>query len=366
MAHDDPARPTTPPSGPESFAPRTKTAFALAIAFVVVLAIYWMRGAVFLTFVGLLVGILVSHFADVAARRVGLPRKVAVVLFALLFFAIAAGLVAVLAVPLVEQFSRLASRLPGDLERIERRLQEFRAANPTLASYLPTIGAGGEGMSSERATKIALTAFAAARWTLEGAVGVVTVFFLALFFALDPDRYVRGVATLVPGPPEPRVWLMYRCGQALRAWMIATGIEMAAVAAMWTLGLWFFQVDYFLLFGIVGGFCEVVPYYGPILGFVPPLLISATVGPSAMLAVTAIYVVIHLIDGYLLLPLLLDRQVKLPPVAVLVAIVALGKALGVWGIVLSMPLLTVAYVVVNRVYLWPAEYPRDVGTPEPA
>src|SRR5207253_584620 len=80
-----------------------------------------------------------------------------------------------------------------------------------------------------------------------------------------------------------------------------------------------FRVPYWVLFGVIGGVVEIVPYYGPILALLPPLVISLTMGPQVTLAVLGIYVVIHVVDSYILLPYLLDRQVNLPPVAVLVA-----------------------------------------------
>jgi predicted PurR-regulated permease PerM len=347
------AEPPTIAAGPHAPSPRAKAAAAIAVAFAVVLLVYWVRNVLFLTFFGLLLGIAVSAIGGAGTRWLRLPHGLAVTLATLLIFAAVGGMLALLAAPLSEQTARLSDELPGHLDRLERAVRGYRDGNPGLARFIPdtsgllSLGAGAS------ATKAAWTALAAVSVALGGAVNLLTIFFLALFFALEPERYLRGAAMLIPGPEESHLALFSKIGAALREWMTATVIDMAVVALLWGLGLWVIGIKYYVLFGVIGGFFQIVPYYGPALGFVPPLLIALASGGHAATAVTILYGLIQLGDSYVLYPFLLSQQADLPPVLVLVAISALGAAFGFWGILLAVPLLTVGYVVVNEVYLKP-------------
>jgi predicted PurR-regulated permease PerM len=267
--------------GPQSPAPRTKAAFAIAIAFAVVLLVYWVRSALFVTFLGLCVAILVSRMADLGHQYLRVPRGLAATVATVLLFLVGAGLVALLAFPVIEQLGKLVDELPRYAEAAQRRFNYFRADHPEFSALLPAepLGQDGLGGIAGKAGNVAWGAVTAVMGLFEGFVTLVTIFFLALFFALEPERYVSGAARLWPGPNEPQLDVMYKIGAALRAWMVATGIDIAVVAVLWSIGLWLIGIDYFLLFGLIGGFCQIVPYYGPIAAFIPPLLISLAIGP---------------------------------------------------------------------------------------
>ena len=347
--------------GPQSPAPRTKWAFTIAAAAAAVVILYWIRDVIFVTFFGVLLGILVSYMADAGARWLRIPRTAAVIASTLVVCAVAAGLLALIAVPIVDQVAKFADALPQYIEKAERYVAQLRAAHPGLSRYIPE--GGGIHAGAQEASKVAWTAVSVVAGGVGALVTLVGVVFIALFCALDPDRYVRGIADLWPGPNAPQLWLMVRIGRALRSWMIAMGIDILVAAVLRTVALWLVGIDYFLVFGVVGAFFQIVPYFGPLLAFVPPFLFALTLSPHTAVVVTVIYLVIQLFDSYILYPYLMDAQVKVPPVLVLVAIMALGSAFGFWGTVLSMPILTVVYVLVNQVWLRPKELEAETEEP---
>jgi predicted PurR-regulated permease PerM len=343
--------------------PRVKTAFAIVLAAVVLAILYWVQSVIFVTFLGALLALLIGRIADALERWLRLPRRAAVFFASLGVLLVLAGVVALLVVPLVAQASRLGEALPRYAKAMEEAIARFREAHPRLGAFLPEVGGAATGLAGE-ATKVVGGFFGAAVGTVHGLVTFLSILFLGFFFALEPDRYVRGVAALWPGPEAGHIWLLGRIGRALRAWMVATGIDMLVIASLWTFGLWLAGVDYFLVFGIVGGFLQVLPYFGPTIAFVPPFLIALTTESASAAAVAGVYVAVHAIDSFLVLPYLIDREVAIPPAVVVIAILALGAAFGFWGTLLSMPILTVIYVIVNQVYLRPAERPAPrVVTP---
>src|SRR6188508_1541450 len=107
------AEPPVISGGPHAPSPRAKTAAALAVAFALVLLLYWVRNVLFLTFFGLLLSIAVSALGGIATRWLRIPRGIAVTAATLLVFAAVGGMLALLATPISEQTGRLSEELPG-------------------------------------------------------------------------------------------------------------------------------------------------------------------------------------------------------------------------------------------------------------
>jgi predicted PurR-regulated permease PerM len=276
-----------------------------------------------------------------------------VIAASVLSLAVVAGTVALIAVPLVKQGSALWKALPETTEKLTQRLDKMRDDYPILSGVLP--GTAKDGSEAPRPPTPGETketvkgvAYAASR-VLEGFVTFVSLFFIGIFLAADPRRYTEGLARLLPGAPfDERVELLHDMGAALRNYLVALGIYIVAMAALWALGLWLIGIDYFLLFGVIGGVVEVVPYVGPLVGLVPPLFVALGMGTKEVLLVLGLYAILHVVEGYILVPMLMEKREKLPPVVTLVAILGFGAAFGFWGVVLAVPLATVLHVWVVR------------------
>jgi predicted PurR-regulated permease PerM len=110
-------------------------------------------------------------------------------------------------------------------------------------------------------------------------------------------------------------------------------------------------VPYWLTFGIFTGAVAIVPFFGTLISTtVPALFVLASDGdPWRVLGVIVLGTVIHLIESNLVLPLITENQVKLPPVLSIMAVLIFGQLLGPVGLVVAVPLLVVLTVIVRRV-----------------
>lgn len=103
--------------------------------------------------------------------------------------------------------------------------------------------------------------------------------------------------------------------------------------------------------GIIAGLFEFVPFVGPLLSFVPAGLVALSQGGASLWWVLGLYVLIQQLESNLLVPLIQERTVDLPPVLGMFAIVAMGMLFGPLGIVLGIPVTIVAMVVVKELYV---------------
>ena len=91
-----------------------------------------------------------------------------------------------------------------------------------------------------------------------------------------------------------------------------------------------------------------MPVVGPILAAAPAILIALLESPTLALMVLGFYVALQLIEGYVLFPLVVGSQSEIPPLLIIVGLVAGGAVGGALGALVAIPLAGALRVVVVR------------------
>ncbi|WP_246001088.1 AI-2E family transporter [Oceanobacillus piezotolerans] len=115
------------------------------------------------------------------------------------------------------------------------------------------------------------------------------------------------------------------------------------------------DLEYALLLAIVMGITNIIPYFGPILGAIPAVIIAyTTTGQIKLIFFVLIGIlVIQIIEGNLLSPYIVGKSVAIHPVAIIFALLLGGELFGVIGLIFAVPLLTIGKVIVNHVIAFP-------------
>jgi predicted PurR-regulated permease PerM len=150
-----------------------------------------------------------------------------------------------------------------------------------------------------------------------------------------------------PRPDEPGLILHiesalagYVKGQVLLSLIIGT----SAGVALYLLGVlgWSDGMDkYALLFGAWVALMELIPYLGPWLGAVPPLLYALVVDPFSAIWVALLFLGIHQIEGHIVVPKVMGSALRLNPLLVIFGLLAGAEIYGLPGIFVALPLLAV-------------------------
>lgn len=124
----------------------------------------------------------------------------------------------------------------------------------------------------------------------------------------------------------------------LRRWVVGTAFSMALVGAVAIVGFWLLGLRLPVTLGLLAGFAEIVPTVGPVLAFLVAIAVASTQGGVTVAGVAGLYLVVQLLESYVLLPLVMKRAVRIPPFVTLFAAVFWGKVFGVAGVLLAVPL----------------------------
>ena len=140
-------------------------------------------------------------------------------------------------------------------------------------------------------------------------------------------------------------------GSALKNWFIATLQDAVAVGAMWFIGLLILRVPLAFVWAIIGGACQFIPNFGPVIAVIGPALTTLFASESDpfmhLLYVFMLYAVIAVIDGLALQPYLMKRSNKVPIWASIFAPIVLGPQATVFGFGVPVVILGVLLILLR-------------------
>lgn len=165
---------------------------------------------------------------------------------------------------------------------------------------------------------------------------------LFLFFILRDGRKVRfQFLKLVPNNIVERTYfLFHQFNTKFGDYIFAKFIEAAIVGTIITAGLLIIGYPFAFLLGIVAAITNILPYIGPIIGFLPALIIGLVdQNPNTTLgAMVLLYVIANVIDLAFVFPILVSKIVNLHPIVVVVSVILGSQFAGIVGMIVSIPL----------------------------
>lgn len=295
-----------------------------------------------LLFAGILLAIFLRTLAAGLTRYTGLPVGVslAVVCLTLVGVLVLGGWL--YAPRLAEQGDQLAETLPKVAGDMLSWLREYSWGAWVLDQFSEQV----------EDADMAGQATSAARGVINAVIAVVIVLFVGLYLAAQPAPYIQGLLYLVPLPRRVRVAeTLFAIGHVLRWWMVGQVLAMTLVGLTMGIGLAVIGVPFSFLLGVLAGLFEFIPLVGPALALGPALLLAIAAGPQEAVSVLILYLIVQMLEGYVLTPLVQQRTVELPPVVTITAQVALSWMAGPIGLIVAVPLTAAAMVATQMLYV---------------
>jgi predicted PurR-regulated permease PerM len=273
---------------------------------------------------------LVLRTAVNGLERLGASSWLAVVLMLLGVGALGALVVLVIVPNVTREVQMLINNRSSYLESLKSVLQSLPFM-PDLSQVIDRL----QDLLSQLVSQLPSLAMDVA--SLLG--GVLAVVFLALYMAANPYALVSGTLRLVPeGRREPARQFLDTLGERLRGWIVGVILVALFIGTGGGLGLWILGVPLPLTFGLIAGLLNVIPFLGSIVGGLLPALVALTISPTKALLVVALFIILNQIEGNVLQPLIMGRQVRLNPAAILISFLILGTLLGyIIGALLAVP-----------------------------
>ncbi len=313
----------------------------LALAYLVWRAVH----VLVLAFAGLLFAVFLSALSQWLKERTGLAHGWSLTAVVAALVVISSGLGWLLASRLATQFTELAEQLPQSLQRLRDDLDTY-AWGHVLVEQVPQ-AAQSFAQSGDLARVLGVLS-----GTANFLVAAIVIVFVGVFGAAEPDVYRAGLLHLIPPVGRRRVaQAVDAVAFNLRHWLVGQVVLMILMGVTTTVGLWLLGIPMALTLGLIAGIQELVPYVGPWMSAVPAALIALLLGPWYLGMTLLLYLGLHIVEGYLLVPLVQRRAIHLPPALTLVTQLLLGELLGVLGLFVAAPLTVTAIVLLQMLYV---------------
>jgi predicted PurR-regulated permease PerM len=126
---------------------------------------------------------------------------------------------------------------------------------------------------------------------------------------------------------------------------------MTIIGLLFTIGLSIIGVPFALLLGLLSGLLAFVPFVGPLISVIPPVLLALVDDPIKALWVLAAYGVVQFIEGNIVQPVVMSRAVSLHPAVIVFAILIMGTLFGFVGVFFAIPLVAALHVLVSELWI---------------
>lgn len=316
---------------------------AVLCAIVAIFLLCWfLREVLLLAFGAIILAVLIRALALPIASRSRLGERWAV-LFVVVVLAFAAfGTFWLFGQQVTAQLSGLSERLPRATLEVRNWLESHGAGRFVLEHVRG-------GMPDEALLENAPRFFAIGLSTVGQ---IFLMLFTGIYLAASPKLYRDGFVVLFPEHLRVRLRAaLLEGGISLRKWLLGQLVSMVSVGTLTGLGLWAVGAPLPLALGIVAGLLEFIPIIGPVIAFVPSVLVAFTEGPEVALSAAIVLIIVQQIEGSIIMPFAQRWAVALPPAYGLVAVVAFGLMFGFLGIFLGSPLAVVVMCLVQQLYV---------------
>ena len=231
-----------------------------------------------------------------------------------------------------------------DWDSIIVSIESFIAENSFLQGILDKILASIDAMGEDTNIFSVLDVF-------KGVVNVVVTLVLIpvflVFILHDKDAIFTGLLNVLPNTKKEHAKeLGKRANEVVEKYFGGKFLSMFIVGLLFTIVLLIFgfSLDKAIFFGFTLGFLDIIPYIGGFVGILLPVLYSFTItgsvlfGQYAFIGLIGINLILQFLQGNVIQPLIMGKEVNLHPLLVLCSFIFFGALFGITGVILAIPI----------------------------
>ncbi len=305
---------------------------------------------VLIIFLAWLLSFVMSPVVSWLEERLDAPRSgvvmatylLALVVFGFVLFYTGAAITQQVA-ELAESYPQTERDIVAVLGDWERSLQFGR-----LQVDLTDLYAGAVTQVEQLGRDIVEQAQGIAGVTIAALGSLFLIIVISLYMLMDSQRILGRLRAAVPRRYTDEAELFERSivrafGGFLRAQLILAAMQALLVAVVGTA----FDIPYLFLWGTISALAMLIPFFGPPLALLPPIVGAVLFAGGAAIPVTVILVVVQTVLVNWLQPRLMRGALGLHPILVLVGLLFGAQVAGVWGAIFGIPIIAVLWVFVS-------------------
>lgn len=269
------------------------------------------------------------------------PRVFAVLAVYAIFFGILFSIVYLFFPPLLQETRGFFSSLPQYINTVDvGNIFSENIASPAAVSGASSSITDSLFQLENIFTPTGEGAFRALSGIFGGVVSFLLIVVLSFYFAVEETGVDSFIDVVVPLSHKAyAIDLWKRSHQKIGLWMQGQLILSCIMGIFAFLWLTILGIQFSLVLAFIAAIAELIPIFGPIIAGVTAVAVAAATEPtSTILLVAGGFLVLHELEANLIYPLVVKKVVGVPPLLVIIALIAGGELFGFLGILLSVPI----------------------------
>jgi len=326
--------------------------------------LYLARAALFPYILGLVLAYLlyplvrrIDYYMPAFLKRRRLSRPLSILIVYFLVILLIAGFMAFLVPVVANQVESLWGQreqlLTQGRNLLDEWLVRYRTTIPegwrqTIEGNLSR-AAGAIGQAIQDGIGRTVTALTS---TVSLIIGLVIIPFWIFYILADERAMVNAFEAMIPERIEADVRnVLSIIDDILSAYIRGQLLLCVAVGAMSTIGFVVVKLEFAVLLGVIVGVFEFIPYIGPILGAIPALIVAVIQSPVTALWTLLVIFIVQQVENLFLVPRVSGKSVRLHPALIMFVLVIGNEAMGLWGMIIAVPLTAILRDVFKYLYL---------------
>ena len=287
-------------------------------------------------------------------ENLGLSTKLSLIFTYGLFLLMGVALILWLGPLVYQQTQSLITEIPKWVNSSMSFIQNIPQKYPDLVSsdqitaFLESLS----GQITDISQNFLQASIAGIQNTATVAINLILFPILVFFFLFDRAEIISSFLNILPREREMLKSVWIEMDDQLSNYTRGKEIEIVIVGSVAAITFIFFGLEYIALLSVLVGFSVLIPFIGAFAVTIPVAavgLLQFGFTFDFWLLIGA-YVLLQILDGYLLSPLLFSDAVKLHPVIIMLAVFVFGGLFGFWGIFFAIPIATLIKAIWNS---WP-------------
>ena len=275
-------------------------------------------------------------------------------------FVLMLGILLVLTGMLIPQLVQSLAMLSNNFDSYASTLIQLIEASPlnTLIdqAQLEVLSQNAIGAISNFVRENAQNIISIAADSGKGIVGFVIAMILAVYLLIDVKRILTAIReffqlTLSKESFERLLDFVLRCDTILVDYIVQSVIESVIISAITAIFMAFMRMPYIGLISVVAGVTNLIPNFGPVIGYVVGGFILLLIDPVMAVAYVIFSIILQVVDGYILKPRIFADSMGVSGVVILAATIVFGNMFGLVGILLAIPFAAVLSFIYRDYYV---------------
>lgn len=250
---------------------------------------------------------------------------------------------------LINQVDTLIDNLPNYIENVAHLLEKISDKLSFLPDNLKPTPKNVEAFLTSKIANATNALFATIEKSISYFLIIVMSPILMVYFLLDFDNIKKKLKEVLIEKEKTIFYeTLIEIDEVMRAYFKGVFLVISVLTILATICFMIIGLDLPLLWGIIIGITDLIPYLGPYIGGAIVVLFALSISFDKAIIVLIAIIVLQLVESNFISPNVHSKTVKTNPILVILSLSFFGKILGIFGMLIAVPFLSIIQIIIKK------------------